>query len=195
MEARTEQLNKMILSLGYAFYEWQYVERALVGILAAAFKDSSAYVNCFYELKGKRRLGFMDKSIKHQPLDFEKWKALKKAAEIATNDRNAFAHHELIHTNDIDSECQILLVPSIMDRSRYDENFDPKEEPYTYEDIWESIKLFRALASNLRDFSDSIHWAPPVRATRNARLQDPQKFPIDPIFETSRSIRQSRKIG
>jgi hypothetical protein len=180
------KLHQMLFAIGTAIYEWQFVERALLGVLQAPFTDTAHLETAFFQLQGTGRLRFIDAVFedKLDPEQNRQWVRLREGwIKGLTKDRNAFAHHE-IDCEDIDGP---VLRPSYFDRARYVETWEPKEEPYYTEDIWESVRAFQHLTHELQDFAEAIHRDEIVREARKERLaQTPRPYP--------ESLPQSRRI-
>lgn len=172
-----DQFHRVLHAIGNAIYEWQFVERALLQTLRAPFTETTAHEIAFFHLQGTGRIRFMDKifALALSADDQKRWEKLASRVRDASDDRNAFAHHEL----DPHGPDDFVLRPSLFDRSRYEPDFsDYKQEPYYFDDIWESIRAFQTLANDLRNFADSIHHSGAVRATLEERLR---RFPEPPL--------------
>ena len=191
--SRFQSIESMQLAIGLAIYEFQFVEEATLRVLHALFEDPKPFEIAFFHLQGESRLRFMDRIVGQSlsPSDRNRWTALRRALDACAKDRNAFVHHVVTYDG-----SRPVLRPSIFDRSRYggDDERDSPEEPYYVADIYQSIRLFKALTAELRRFSKSIHWNEEVRegyGLYHKQLPDPQIWALP---ETRRSrAHQKRK--
>jgi hypothetical protein len=163
--ASFQSLDAMLFAIGRAIHEYQFVEDATLRVLQAPFEDHLVAEIAFFHLQGKSRIRFMDKVLAEvlSSEDWSRWVRLRNALETCGSDRNAFAHHQIVYDGN-----RPVIKPSMFDWSRFgDEGFsDPNEEPYYIVDVYQSVKAFRALTAELKDFAESIDCDDLLRAGR-----------------------------